>query len=1027
MTDLNFTCRLYHVVLSAIKFAKRSLQRYERSCHDQPTSNPRDSTSANHWRRSPDAQLLNTRHVIGQWHIIVVTVAQTPNTEIMAQVEMPFGEAFQSNDNAPRSAPRYPQEASVELLPNPDFVFPMRQPTATGDGMLSTSAPSPRPMSMHTFPRSQHGPAERGQRRTRSTLPNFTFNPADASNSSTSLSTPPHSPLPTSPTTPSRPMGHRRGGSEFIGDSKKDGTATLLSSSPTKSDMAIPTEGSARLGPPTGRRGHAHRRSAAISSHDLSSILQPKDTNAAPRADSAPATPMEINTNSSPQHAPNRSMSFPSPSRSASVDESALFQRDMDSSPRRSSSRARVGFSERVEYIRPLSTISSETESSMSTARGQHSATGSLSSMVSLGAASPPSARNMRPSLDTTPEHSHPETRPGTAGAIMDSSPERHIFGSDLDALRRPVSAHALKTGLRSGSPPAAAARKSRSFWPEHRHHAANPAHALHSSVSEPSLPQALKSSPPPSPTDSHLHPYKDEDDAHSDGRKSRKPRKIRSWATSLVSRKTKSRSPVSSRSTSGSSDAAATASDASEMAAEPSVPANLDLDAAFDADNTVTLLSPKESEIPIPKGPVAPVDASNRPPTAPEPESKGGIIDLDAAFGSFSTQDFAPGSPSRRSGMRGGVRKTLHSGSFSGGPSGMSLSKHKRAESAPELVPFYHRSAAMASTSTMENVFEEDEEDAEGEADQKANSGCEDTKPIAEEEQTPNIGIQVVEVDSPDNAAEISWNFDNGLGIRQKRVELQRSPASDGPSPKGTSAAEGGYFAQRNRSQSPQQDERSPVEIVEDHEEPRASSLTRSSDSTITPPLPPVDVKEHQPEMSLSLPVPQHALMTPDTLTSSAFSSPQFSCGRSSFETPRLGTAASSITDNRTINSLALGEPGPDFRVSVDDVPSLTSSRSTMTSGQQHHLPHFAPRAPGDRSVSVSSASQGIPESRRKRASIASLSKLISGSFNEKSKLSIEQRPQSEHLEPPKELKTKRSKRFSKLVNFWKTNKDQA
>jgi hypothetical protein len=213
-------------------------------------------------------------------------------------------------------------------------------------------------------------------------------------------------------------------------------------------------------------------------------------------------------------------------------------------------------------------------------------------------------------------------------------------------------------------------------------------------------------------------------------------------------------------------------------------------------------------------------------------------------------------------------------------------------------------------------------------------------------------------------------------------------------------------------------------VEIVEDFEEPRTSSVTHSSDSTVTPQLSADDTKEKHTVMNLSLPLAQQNLMTPDTFTSS-FPSPDFRSSQVSLDTPRLGTAASSMTDYQAMPSPRFGEPGPELRVSVDDVPSLTSSRSTMTSAMQSAFPLPSPRQPGDRSSSLCSTPSDVESRRRKRSSIASLSRLMNtGSFGERSKLSIETRPQSEYgiKEATQKESKKKHKRLSKLMQFWKT-----
>jgi len=94
------------------------------------------------------------------------------------------------------------------------------------------------------------------------------------------------------------------------------------------------------------------------------------------------------------------------------------------------------------------------------------------------------------------------------------------------------------------------------------------------------------------------------------------------------------------------------------------------------------------------------------------------------------------------------------------------------------------------------------------------------------------------------------------------------------------------------------------------------------------------------------------------------------------------------------------------------------------MTSALHNTFPMISPRNPGERSSSLCSApSDTSDQRRRKRSSIASLSRLINGSsFGEKSKLSIEQRPHSEHLEPVKDPKAKKHKRLSRMMQFWKS-----
>lgn len=174
---------------------------------------------------------------------------------------------------------------------------------------------------------------------------------------------------------------------------------------------------------------------------------------------------------------------------------------------------------------------------------------------------------------------------------------------------------------------------------------------------------------------------------------------------------------------------------------------------------------------------------------------------------------------------------------------------------------------------------------------------------------------------------------------------------------------------------------------------------------------------------MAMSIPLAPQTLMTPNTVTS--FGSPDYRSSQISFDTPRLGTAASSVSDYPAMPSPRFGEPGPDMRASSEDVPSLTSSRSTMTSNLQGTFPLHTPRRQGDRSASLCSTPSEAENRTRKRSSIASLSRLINGSYgSERSKLSVEQRPQSAYLAPIAKDPKKKPRRLSKL-KFWKSSKD--
>ncbi|KAK3663907.1 hypothetical protein LTR22_005369, partial [Elasticomyces elasticus] len=136
------------------------------------------------------------------------------------------------------------------------------------------------------------------------------------------------------------------------------------------------------------------------------------------------------------------------------------------------------------------------------------------------------------------------------------------------------------------------------------------------------------------------------------------------------------------------------------------------------------------------------------------------------------------------------------------------------------------------------------------------------------------------------------------------------------------------------------------------------------------------------------------------------------------SFETSRVGTAASSITDNRTMSS-STGEHN--MRRSTD-VPSLTSSLSTRMSTMHANSSH---RDFGADQLTPVPVERGISaERRKKRASIQSLSQLVGGSFSGKNKPVDESRPQT----AVDLMQTPKKKEFGlKKLMFWRSKSKQS
>jgi hypothetical protein len=798
------------------------------------------------------------------------------------------------------------------------------------------------------------------------------------------------------------------------------GGAGLLSTSPTKGEVPLTApRASTRLGPPGGGPGHRHRRSGAISCHDLQSIMQPKSEASQTRGGSAPSTPLESDQKQFFSQGPRRRTLSQAELRTSS-DQSSPPRSGSDNSPPRVVPRVRVGFADRVEYIRPLSTISSETEGSMSTIRGGHSLSNSMSSVISAGAASPPSARMARTSLNTTFEDEDIAPRPQSSGNILDSvTKQKSDFHRSWQRDERP---HSAVTSQRADSPTSAPLspsahkspkRKSFSWWDTKRAHAGH----LPSSVSEPSL----LPSPPASPENSAFS-GSDESTTVETEKSFKKPRKVKIWGHSIISRKSKSHNNLKAKSL---EDRQPTPPGFDNTLISPngetfgfSASDTNNFEPNFDIDDTITIVTdPQTAVIETPAW-------TGRDHT--DVDALSPVIDLDAALGPFNTPPL--GANSRNAPVRSPprARRSMHSLGFHAANFGSLSQPHRRTESAPELVPFDLRTAKAVPTSTMPDVFEEeDEEEDEEEAEVPSQNSMVEaqsmdtmsSEPEDEdgEEEDAGFGVHVVDVAEAQDAN--SWPMKSGLGIQRRKsppVSLAMAEKGDHASP--LSSNGDNYFTPREIPQIIKRDP-SPVEVVEDFEEPRASSLTRDSDTTITPPLTAEDAKNPQP-LNFSLPLPPQTIMTPDTLSGSSFSTRGFNTSQVSLSTPRLGTATSSgTTDNR---SFTFGEPGPAVRGSCDDVPSLSSSRSTITTPPQNPFATLGSQVPGGRTSSIYST-PSMDEQRRnaKRSSIASLSRLVGTTFGEKSKLSIESRPQSQHIMSTTAPK-KKNNRLSKLI-FWK------
>ena len=867
----------------------------------------------------------------------------------------------------------------VKPEPNPPFVFPMQSPLpgrkcSDDEDEVCTGSVTNR--SSRTRARPQRISIN-------ASLSTFEFHPSSAEMKLAPGITPPESPM-RSAAMPPRAAGHRRGGSEFIGgDGTSDGPG-LMSTSPTKREYVLPQPQVSRLGPPGMRRGHAHRRSGAISSHDLSTISRPFGEPPA-GSGSVPTTPSNSSFEQKAHPSFDKSNSYPLLSSSQSINDLHVSHDEPVLSTNKL--RSRVGFSDTIEFIpRPLSTISSETSSSLSTIRAAHSVTGSITSIVSGGTPSPPSANKSCTFFGSRTEHNTMTPRPHTANAALEIPSSKEHSGDNAELPKRPSSA-AASSYVSPGSRKLSALSSSvdclsnGDFWQmksqgtsiiDEVQTLSSRAISSSEDISKSSTPKGFRS-----------------------GAGVTKPaqRNAKKWAGSILPRRGKQHTNSESSETRRSFAPVVCSASAEDE--------NFSLDDVnFDEDNTYVIHDPRHDPMPAARIKNS-VWNPHRSNSHLDSDLTSPMLDLDAALGPFNTPDNV-----NSSGFSS-ARRRMHSSGATGGFDGPGMHYHRRAESAPELLPIHYSTFGLhrlGSDPTMADVFEEDEEN------ELISSELPTRKDIGQsegtsDERTNGLGVQIVDVGE-----------EEPLQLDRRRSGLKRQDCDK------VTNTEVSTTLSPNLSSDFRQTFEEPVsvEIVEANEEPRFSMATKSSDeSTVTPrlSLDPLVPRPNSAPLELTFPTHRQPFDTPET-ASSAVSSPD--CASTSFDFPRLNTAHSSFTDRTTWSSSRGGDHVKEQGYSADDVPSLTSSISTMISAQAARASSGAVARPsGERASSLpaTAPSRKGPTSAGKRSSLVSLSRLVGNSQGERSKLSIESHPQ---LDDPNRQEKKRGKRISRLLRFW-------
>lgn len=929
------------------------------------------------------------------------------------------------------------QDASIltDIPPNPSFIFPAR---------LSSPSPAPavhapphrrRPLSGAEPQRSSSPSSENGDRPRRSAaLPTFNFNPgaslAREPDSLTLLSPPitPNSPLSRPFPSPTRPArhGHRRGGSEFIGGSIRDGNSiAVLSTSPTKSESGFASPG---LAPRT--RGHRRVVSGTGCASDAP-LLRPLPPYNMPRGNSAPNSPTSFELKRDVHALPYRQASALPTLGQVPRDEDGASDATLDaakpaspatlpmgnenSSPNHSRpSRTRVGFSDKLEFIpRPLSMVSSDTSSTV-TARPGHYVSGSISSVVSVAS---PCDRESPAILSRDSTRDFSESRPSTAGAILErmaAPPNRNA--ANTATKRRNSNPTLLSIAEAQAADPnnPVATMKAPKRWSFF---------GLESSFSSPAMPtkpRSLSSSSCESVSRAVSAPSSSDHDSDSteigrcshgtdadkhSSRKMSKKKRVRGWAGSILPLKPRGQKKQIKP----------------EGLRPPTPPASVDPmdddDDEIEETEDLETLAPERANgkdvdavSPAMERELESLEA--QPPS--KDESSHAMIDLDAALGPFNTPlpHNAEWEAAQRAAGTTGKRR-MHSAQGMKGFSGPGMHYHRRSESAPDLPPFDPGRSiihCLNSNSAMADVFEEDEDEEEvATPSSRRNNTDATTLPDFHQEVAVKSSVALPSVEV------------HPLRARIEPAHIATKRASSEPIASATPAAI--PLATECSAAS------MPGEVVV--EDPPSIILCSAAgavgpDSATSSPKRLPGSKEMSPVEVYSASHSNTAMMPLGSYSTGHGSSQPSPRSLVSTDAQRMSTAPSSVTDKNSFQSLLMGEPGPDVRISADyDIRSLTSSNSTMTRDSSF-VPSqrmSQPTLRDQRPVSVSSAAFG-----RRRSSLVSLSRLISSAHGERSKLSMEVTLDNESGSKKSRSKGNKTKdRLSRMMQFWKPSKGGA
>ncbi|KAL2869313.1 putative cell wall proline rich protein [Aspergillus lucknowensis] len=856
---------------------------------------------------------------------------------------------FDSSDSAPNGLSRRNQSMSAPL-PNPPFVFPARQVDDSHDRESDSMTHDRQP------------------------LPAFSFKPGSTDSEQISIPAPPMN----------RVGGHRRQYSEFVGSDRL--VTPGNTAAPHTNDDGLTT--SAKLPPPgpgfsaANRRRHAHRRSAAISSVDLTAISNTVDTK--PYAESAPCTPANSKRETAVPGEPSKTESYSATSLSRPTPPPASPRILID------------GKALDSEYLteRPLNQCHS-TERSLDVSEPNN--------LVFSGISARKSDNTISFSKDESPpEPQKSRPRPKTADASL-MFEQSGVDLTDHSPSKRPRSAagHSRHKSMSAGIVNATS-RKSHveddNITPSpFRHSSDDDSDVATDDIREPSN----------SPVSA----------AKKRSKAKKRQKKVRSWAGSLLIKgkgKRQNSKKNTSQGDSGGPPPALTRTN-SDLGSG--------LDVEFDEDNIVVIRTPTNPTYPETQQAPGEAEAESwaslenswKPRSFYEQtttiDSMSPVIDLDAALGPFNTPEMRSGAS--ESGFSAATKR-MYSGGRRGEFIGPEMRYHRRAESAPEMPPFdrtFLGSHRFTTSSSLENpdVFYEEEEDA-------FLAATSDSAKESEEHLQTQAALTGSNDDGSDHSGESSDTLmrqprdepaneeHSGLGIQKPESdEAKSSTIALAMSEDASKHTEPRSYSSRSQKTSTTGTGRpkSPMQYVKNESWNCRNPVPPSPE--VSPRFLPVDYRPVTSPTELPSTIPPFSLHGGCSLPNSSFPSPDFTIS---------SDARRSITTSSTTDPFPHG--------SVEDVPSLTSSASTMTNTLNRMSATFfaRPRLSTDRSASFSAAvHRRSSQPSSKRSSLASLSKLVVGPHNEKSKLSHEEKPPSDEPEKAK----KKGRRISRLMHFWR------